>query len=404
MYNDEKIEDLLRVAHSKRYSFINSPEYGSIMIQLLLQLLNLDESRFGLSNAIPYKQNIELLAVYQEYVKHNLPMFSHRNVELLDSSLEKSIYGSIEPQLVSNYIDNLVANTQDSFLVLPLSTLLLKVEGEKNELIGHEVGAVVRKIEEDLVVSIIDKADTRIENRLQVSPPDENIQSNLKKGIVEYQYKIKNSPEHIEQLSEILGLGLRTDLNYVCTKMMLLEEHKKQELLFSSLSKVSYSEGWGTKVGNYQYYLGNCFTKEIDGAIKFVLFDTYDADLLKSESKQSLQEKIQHCSPNSKRYSTKEVSKDIVAIIEKQLEVLQFDPQVYKSLLTEIFQHYLQLKEARQSCMFQKIIQTTEASKIYSQRDFTIPKLQSTSIKPNEFKLNLKSLSSEKKEQREQQI
>src|SRR5699024_7091134 len=134
------------------------------------------------------KQNIELLAVYQEYVKHNLPMFSHRNVELLDSSLEKSIYGSIEPQLVSNYIDNLVANTQDSFLVLPLSTLLLKVEGEKNELIGHEVGAVVRKIEEDLVVSIIDKADTRIENRLQVSPPDENIQSNLKKGIVEYQY------------------------------------------------------------------------------------------------------------------------------------------------------------------------------------------------------------------------
>ncbi|WP_186826391.1 hypothetical protein [Enterococcus durans] len=30
--------------------------------------------------------------------------------------------------------------------------------------------------------------------------------------------------------------------------------------------------------------------------------------------------------------------------------------------------------------------------------------LQSTSVKPNEFKLNLKSLSSEKKEQREQQI
>lgn len=400
MYNDEKIEELLRVAHSKRYSFINSPEYGSIMIQLLLQLLNLDESRLGLSNAIPYKQNIELLAVYQEYVKHNLPMFSHRNVELLYSSLEKSIYGSIEPQLVSNYIDNLVANTQDSFLVLPLSTLLLKVEEGKNELIGHEVGAVVRKIEEDIVVSIIDKADTRIENRLQLSPPDKNIQSNLKKGIVEYQYKINNSLEHIEQLSEILGLGLRTDLNYVCTKMMLLEEHKKQELLFSSLSKVSYSEGWGTKVGNYQYYLGNCFAKEIDGAIKFVLFDTSDADLLKSESKQSLQEKVQHCSPNPKRYSTKEVSKDIVAIIEKQLEVLQFDPHVYKSLLTEIFQHYLQLKEARQSCMFQKIIQTKEAKEIYSQRDFTIPKLQSTSIKPNEFKLNLKSLSSERRNNR----
>ena len=96
--------------------------------------------------------------------------------------------------------------------------------------------------------------------------------------------------------------------------------------------------------------------------------------------------------------------KDIVAIIEKQLEILKFDPQVYKSLLTEVFQHYLQLKEVRHSSFVQKKIQTTEASKIYSQRDFTIPKLQSTSVKPNEFKLNLKSLSSEKKEQREQQI
>lgn len=403
MYDDEKMKELLRVAQDKRYSLINSPEYGSIMIQLLLLLLNLDDSRFGPDNAIPYKQNIELLAVYQEYVKNNVTMFSHRNVDLLDSSLEKSIYAAIEPQLLSNYIDSLIADNQDSFLILPLSLVLF--DEEKDDCFGHDVGAVVRKIEEDLVICIIDKGKTKIQHRLQISPPiDETVQDKDKKGIVEYQYKIKNSPENIEILLKIFKLGLRTDWKYMCRQMSLLKKQKRQELFFSELSKLSYSEGWGTKVGNYQQYVGNCFAKAVDGTIKWVLFDEPDSELSKSELKQGLQEKVQHRAKNPKGYSTKEFSKNIVDIIDKQLEVLQFDPQVYKSFLTEIFQHYLQLKEARKSCMFQKIIQAKEAKEIYSQREFTIPKLQSTSIKPNEFKLNLKSLSSDNKEQREQQI
>lgn len=404
MLDEVKIDSLLRLAKSKRHRLINSKDYGEIMIQLLLQLLNLDSSHFSFSKLNPYKQNIELLAVYQEYVKYNLEMFSHRNIDLIDSSLENSIYSSIEPQLVSNYIDSLVVNNQDSFLILPVSIMFF--EEEENDWYGHEVGAILRKIEDDIVVSIIDKADTSIKDRLQVSPDilDGKPQSNDKKGIVEYQYKIKNSPKNIEELSDVLKLGLLTDDESIDKQVNILMEHKVQEIFFYELSSLAHLEEWGTKVGNYQQYLDNCFAKEIDGAIKFVLFDTSDADLLKSESKQSLQEKIQHCSLNPKRYSTKEVFKDIVAIIEKQLEVLQFDPHVYKSLLAEIFQHYLQLKEARQSSFVQKKIQTTEASKIYSQRDFTIPKLQSTSVKPNKFKLNLKSLSSEKKEQREQQI
>lgn len=404
MYADEKMEELLRVVKDKRYSLINSPEYGSIMIKLLLQLLNLDSSHFNLFKLSPYKQNIELLAVYQEYVKHNSEIFSHRNVDLIDSSLKNSLYSSIEPQLLSNYIDSLIANNHDSFLILPLTVILLEEEGD--DFYAHEVGAIIKKNEDEFVVCIIDKADTQIKNRTQISPEilDGKIQSNDKKGIVEYKYKIKNSPENIEKLSNILELGLLTDRDYIDRKIDLVMENNIQELLFSELSELATSEEWGTSVGNYQQYVDNCFAKEIDGAIKFVLFDTSDAELLKSESKQSLQEKIQYCSPNPKRYSTKEVYKDIVAIIEKQLEILKFDPQVYKSLLTEVFQHYLQLKEVRKSSFVQKKIQTTEASKIYSQRDFTIPKLQSTSIKPNEFKLNLKSLSSEKKEQREQQI
>ena len=403
MYDDEKIAELLRVTQAKRQELINSPKYGSTMIQLLLQLLNLDDSHFTFSKLTPYKQNIELFAVYQEYVKYNLAMFSHRNIELLDASLEKSIYSSIEPKLVSHYIDRLVANNQDSFLILPLTIIFL--EEEKDDWYAHEVGAVLRKIEDDLVVSIIDKADTRIKDRLQISPPiDGNVQSNDKKGIVEYQYKIKNSPKHIEKLSRILELGLRTELRHVNKQITLLMEYNIQELFFYKLSVLSHSEEWGTKIGNYQQYLDNCFAKELDGAIKCVLFDVSDHDFSKSATKQSLQEKIQHRSKNPKGYSTKEVFKDLVNIIEKQLEVLQFDPLVYKKLIAEIFQHYLQLKEARQSCLLQKKIQTKEASEIYSQREFTIPKLQSTNIQPNDFKVNLTALSNEKKEQREQQL
>ncbi|MGG5304197.1 hypothetical protein IGK16_001815 [Enterococcus pernyi] len=354
MPDEVKIDSLLRLAKSKRHRLINSKDYGGIMIQLLLQLLNLDSSHFTFPKLTPYKQNIELLAVYQEYVKCNLEMFSHRNIDLIDSSLENSIYSSIEPQLVSNYIDSLVVNNQDSFLILPVSIIFF--EEEENDWYAHEVGAILRKIEGDIVVSIIDKADTRIKDRMQISPDilDGKIQSNDKKGIVEYKYKIQNNPKNIEELSDVLKLGLLTDDKYINKQINILMEHKVQEIFFYELSLLAHSEEWGTKVGNYQQYLDNCFAKEIDGAIKFVLFDTSDADLLKSESKQSLQEKIQHCSPNPKRYSTKEVSKDIVAIIEKQFEILKFDPQVYKCLLTEVFQHYLQLKEVRQSSFVQK--------------------------------------------------
>ena len=315
MLDEVKIDSLLRLAKSKRHRLINSKDYGEIMIQLLLQLLNLDSSHFTFSKLTPYKQNIELLAVYQEYVKCNLEMFSHRNIDLIDSSLENSIYSSIEPQLVSNYIDSLVVNNQDSFLILPVSIIFF--EEEENDWYVYEVGAILRKIEDDIVVSIIDKADTSIKDRLQVSPDilDGKPQSNDKKGIVEYQYKIKNSPKNIEELSDVLKLGLLTDDESIDKQVNILMEHKVQEIFFYELSSLAHSEEWGTKVGNYQQYLDNCFAKEIDGAIKFVLFDTSDVDLLKSESKQSLQEKIQHCSLNPKRYSTKEVSKDIVAII-----------------------------------------------------------------------------------------
>lgn len=225
MHDEVKIDSLLRLAKSKRHRLINSKDYGGIMIQLLLQLLNLDSSHFTFPKYTPYKQNIELLAVYQEYVKCNLEMFSHRNVDLIDSSLENSIYSSIEPQLLSNYIDNLIANNQDSFLILPLTIILF--EEEKDDWYAHEVGAIIKKIEDEFVVCIIDKAETKIKDRIQVSPDilDGKAQSNYKKGIVEYKYKIQNSPANIEKLANILELGLLTDLNNIDRKVNLLMEY-----------------------------------------------------------------------------------------------------------------------------------------------------------------------------------
>lgn len=46
MHDQVKIDSLLRLAKSKRHRLINSKEYGSILLQLLLQLLNLDSSYF----------------------------------------------------------------------------------------------------------------------------------------------------------------------------------------------------------------------------------------------------------------------------------------------------------------------------------------------------------------------
>lgn len=328
-------------------------------------------------------------------------MFSHRNADLIGSSLENSIYSSIEPQLLGNYIDHLVINEPDSFLILPLTIVLLE---EEKDWYAHEVGAIIKKMEDEIVVCTIDKANISIKNRIKLIHPtlDMEIQPNKKKGIVEYKYNIKATPENIEKLSDILELGLLTDLDNIDRKIDLLMEYNIQELLFSELRELSTSEGWGTREGNYQQYLDNCFVKELDGTIKFVLFNESKSDISKSEPKQHLQEKIQHLSKNTKLCSTKEIYKDLIEIIDKQLELLQFDPLVYKKLISEIFQNYLYLKEARQSCLFQKKIQTKEASAIYSQRELHVPKLQSTNIKPIDFKVNITSLASEKDQQSKQ--
>lgn len=200
--------------------------------------MNLDYSHFTFLKFTPYKQNIELLSLYQEYVKCNLEIFSHRNIDLIDSSLENSTYSSIEPQLLSNYIDRLVVNNQDSFLIVPLTVILF--EEEKNDWYAYEVGAIIKKIEDEFVVCIIDKANTKIKDRIQVSPYilDGKIQSNFKKGNVEYKYKIKNRPSNIEKLSNILELGLLTDLDNIDRKVNLLMEYKIQEILFSELSEL----------------------------------------------------------------------------------------------------------------------------------------------------------------------
>lgn len=95
MHDAVKIDSLLRLAKSKRHRLINSKEYGNILLQLLLQLFNLDSSHFTFPKLTPYKQNIELLSLYQEYVKYNSEIFSHRNIDLIESSLENSIYSSI---------------------------------------------------------------------------------------------------------------------------------------------------------------------------------------------------------------------------------------------------------------------------------------------------------------------
>ncbi|MGG5339893.1 hypothetical protein IGJ48_002599 [Enterococcus pernyi] len=102
------------------------------------------------------------------------------------------------------------------------------------------MGAIIKKIEDEFVVCIIDKANTKIKDRIQVSPYilDGKIQSNFKKGNVEYKYKIKNRPANIEKLSNILELGLLTDLDNIDRKVNLLMEYKIQEILFSELSEL----------------------------------------------------------------------------------------------------------------------------------------------------------------------
>ncbi|QED60000.1 hypothetical protein FUT28_08020 [Enterococcus durans] len=115
--------ELKSLAITKRTEFLNSEQYGTSLIQLFVQLLNLMENNSPLSEYYFYKPNIELFSLYQDYLTLNEAKYQASDVSMLKRSLENSLYASIEPNLLEIEIHELKPNKKESFLVLPLTVI-----------------------------------------------------------------------------------------------------------------------------------------------------------------------------------------------------------------------------------------------------------------------------------------
>ena len=92
--------ELKSLAITKRTEFLNSEQYGTSLIQLFVQLLNLMENNSPLSEYHFYKPNIELFSLYQDYLTLNEAKYQASDVSMLKRSFEYSLYASIEPNLL----------------------------------------------------------------------------------------------------------------------------------------------------------------------------------------------------------------------------------------------------------------------------------------------------------------
>lgn len=269
--------ELKSLAITKRTEFLNSEQYGTSLIQLFVQLLNLMENNSPLSEYHFYKPNIELFSLYQDYLTLNEAKYQASDVSMLKRSLENSLYASIEPNLLEIEIHELKPNKKESFLVLPLTVIFY--DCSDNWLV-HEVGCILRRAEDFIYLEIIDTSHLPIPTRKQPLPeimaPDTHFRH--KKTIVNYFYSVPI--ENKTKLTKLLTLGLTKIENQFSEALFLkknldyaLAKKKQglQENFFAKLSTLAADEYYGDLVSTSQAFLGNCFAKQLDSTLKIVL-------------------------------------------------------------------------------------------------------------------------------------
>ncbi|MGG5304667.1 hypothetical protein IGK16_002288 [Enterococcus pernyi] len=387
MNKTNNYNELKSLAITKRTEFLNSEQYGTSLIKLLLQLLNLMENNIPLSEYHFYKPNIELFSLYQDYLILNEAKYQASGISMLKCSLENSLYASIEPNLLEIEIHELKPNKKESFLVLPLTVIFY--DCSDNWLV-HEVGCILRRTESFIHLEIIDTSHLAIPTRKQQLPEtmatDDHFRQ--KKTIVNYCYSIPI--ENKTKLTKLLTLGL-TKIENQFSEALLLKKNwdyslakKKQGLqenFFSKLSTLAIDEYYGDLVSTSQAFLGNCFAKQLDSTLRIVLGKkelSTTAKLNISPSLAGLQATYLTQAKLPSVRSTKDIYGILSAILLTRLQTLGFDSVVFGPLIEHIFHTYCFLKEERQHSSFKKKLQSCLANRYYQQTDLFLPKLHAT--------------------------
>ncbi|MCC4121973.1 hypothetical protein [Lactococcus lactis] len=388
MKEDEQYQILIKSAQNKRRVFVNSNEYATFLMNILVQMLNLNDSHYSQSDFTLYKPNIELLSFYKEYLELNGEFYKERNTIKMQYSLDSSLYASIEPELLSFELQRLECNNEDSFLIIPM-TVAFWIE-EENDWTIHEIALILKRIDMYITVEVVDKSVSYIKSR-DISPTRIyrlNKEKLSSKGIVSYCYEIEL--HNINQLANILKLGL-SDVRFQTRE---IKKIRCQEVFFSGLSKISSKEYYSKTVGTYQQYLGNCLGKELDAAIRICLgtkqYSLVAQNLIFTKGTSIKAKFLYEFKPPQ---CISEIYREISILLIMRFEQLKFNMEILKPMVLDFYVTYRYLKSCRQGSAITKKIQTTISSKVYSNESLTVPKLYATNFSLKELKIDVLKIS-----------
>lgn len=189
-------------------------------MQIILQLLNLMDNKISLSKMKSYKPNIELISLYKDYLNLNVNDFKSQNIELLKVSLENSINASIVPELLPFEIKNLIPNTKESFLILPITVAYY--DSSIKDWQFHEISC---RIQNNFIqLEFFDKANQfySLRNNLKPITMDPHPIQRNKRDIINYYYIVPK--KSIKKLSTVLCLGtvdIRKQINKLLNKIKM---------------------------------------------------------------------------------------------------------------------------------------------------------------------------------------
>ena len=246
MISEKKEKQLIKKIDKKRNVYMNEKRYGQDICDLFLQNFNFKGNRMRRTEV-----QKEIFPLLKQVIESYPEEFPYRNVDLIKDSLSRSFYASQNTTLLSHYIEKLINNDRDSFLIIPTG---FRTGTSRT----HEVSCTIRKSYDDIQVEVFDKAH-------KVPPEREKIELKIRGShnknyiVANYIYTIDNTPESINSITAAIESGFKPSAS-----------DRKYKVL-NSLSEIAKSEYYGGKVTSAQYTQGNCLIKEVISSLKHVL-------------------------------------------------------------------------------------------------------------------------------------
>lgn len=268
MLKEQQIAEAYKIIDQNRAEYYSSSEPISNVLESLLQMYNLKQNTINNSSYLMIIP--EIIMAYRELLFLYPDLFKGR-VETLDESLKRSIYANNEALLLDNYITDLKNNNPDSFILL--SSKLYGKDAQQTELIIHQVGIIIRKKNDNILIEIHDKAQCFSNEYVK----DNNYVNTFKtkehlKKLTNYVYEIRNTSKNRRIL---INFAMDTCTHAIKQQKYYLNKLQTNANLsirsfLSHLKSVSVAEYFLPHIGEEQK-TGNCFIKNTISSLNYVV-------------------------------------------------------------------------------------------------------------------------------------